>query len=118
MKHSKSPIHGYGLFAICDIEENQLIIEYTGELIKRSTADMRERLYENEKITGSYMFGIDEELVVDATKRGNLARFINHCCQPNCYAKIEGTGIESRIFIYSRFEIKKGEVSFIIDDNR
>lgn len=34
--------------------------------------------------------------VVDATCRGSLARFINHSCEPNCYAEIKTTAEDGR----------------------
>ena len=43
-------------------------------------ADMREKRYEDEGIGSSYMFRVDHDTIIDATKCGNLARFINHCC--------------------------------------
>ena len=43
-------------------------------------ADMREKRYEDEGIGSSYLFRVDEEYILDATKCGNLARFINHSC--------------------------------------
>lgn len=47
--------------------------------------------------------------VIDATQMGNLARFINHSCQPNCYAKIVVVDGEKRIVIYSKLAISKGD---------
>lgn len=41
--------------------------------------DKREKYY-NSKGIGCYMFRIDDNLVVDATMKGNAARFINHSC--------------------------------------
>ena len=26
--------------------------------------------------------------MIDATMRGNIVRYINHCCTPNCYSKV------------------------------
>lgn len=57
-----------------------MVIEYAGELIRSTLTDKRERYYDGRGI-GCYMFKIDENLVVDATIRGNAARFINHACE-------------------------------------
>lgn len=58
----------------------EMVIEYAGELIRSTLTDKRERYYDGKGI-GCYMFKIDENLVVDATMRGNAARFINHSCE-------------------------------------
>lgn len=57
-----------------------MVIEYAGELIRSTLTDKRERYY-NSRGIGCYMFKIDDNLVVDATMRGNAARFINHSCE-------------------------------------
>lgn len=57
----------------------EMVIEYAGELIRSTLTDKRERYYDSKGI-GCYMFKIDENFVVDATMRGNAARFINHSC--------------------------------------
>jgi hypothetical protein len=54
-------------------------ISVTGEIIRPKVADHREKLYERKGI-GCYMFRIDDETVIDATAKGNIARFVNHCC--------------------------------------
>lgn len=41
---------------------------------------MREQRYEEEGIGSSYLFRVDQDTIIDATKFGNLARFINHSC--------------------------------------
>ena len=56
-----------------------MVIEYAGELIRATLTDKREKHYESKGI-GCYMFRIDDNFVVDATMRGNAARFINHSC--------------------------------------
>jgi histone-lysine N-methyltransferase MLL1 len=74
-----SVIHGRGLFAQRDIGLGEMLIEYAGELIRSVLCDVRERKYEQKGI-GCYMFRVNRDLVVDATMKGNAARFINHSC--------------------------------------
>lgn len=31
---------------------------------------------------------LDKEDIVDATRTGGMARFMNHCCEPNAYARV------------------------------
>ncbi|KAL6623424.1 hypothetical protein ACP70R_033303 [Stipagrostis hirtigluma subsp. patula] len=47
--------------------------------------------------------------MVDATKRGGLARFINHSCEPNCYTKVITVDGQKKIFIYAKRRIHAGE---------
>ena len=91
------------------IEPHQLIIEYLGEKIRHELANIREKKYDREGRFSSYMFRIDENWVLDATKMGNLARFINHSCQPNCISRIIFQDGVKRILIYSKNFIEKGE---------
>jgi histone-lysine N-methyltransferase SETD1 len=35
--------------------------------------------------------------------------FINHCCDPNCYAKVISFGTQKKIVIYSKRDIALGE---------
>nr|CAD7257816.1 unnamed protein product [Timema shepardi] len=76
----RSHIHGRGLFCLRNIELGEMVIEYAGEVIRSTLTDKREKYYESKDI-GCYMFRIDDHLVVDATMRGNAARFINHSCE-------------------------------------
>ncbi|XP_004363308.2 Setd1a protein [Capsaspora owczarzaki ATCC 30864] len=109
LKFQRSGIHAFGLFSQENISANDLVIEYVGEVIRQSISDIREHHYERRGIGSSYFFRIDEDHVVDATYKGNLARFMNHCCEPNCYAKIIMVDGHQRIVIYSKRDIKKGE---------
>ena len=76
-----------GLFALARINPHEMVIEYAGEVIGQKMADSREIYYESIG-RGCYMFRLDDDCIVDATCKGNQARFINHSCDPNCYAKI------------------------------
>lgn len=104
-----SQIHGWGLYAMQDIAQDEMIIEYVGEVIRPSVADAREQRYEKQGMGSSYLFRIDSEAVIDATRMGNFARFINHSCQPNCYAKVVVAQGTQRIVIYSKRPIHSGE---------
>ncbi|KAF1761724.1 hypothetical protein GCK72_009980 [Caenorhabditis remanei] len=123
IKFARSRIHGWGLYAMETIAQDEMIVEYIGQTIRSLVADEREKAYERRGIGSSYLFRIDENSVIDATKRGNFARFINHSCQPNCYAKVLTIEGEKRIVIYSRSVINKGEeitydYKFPIEDDK
>uniref|UniRef100_A0A1Q3F1I2 Histone-lysine N-methyltransferase trithorax n=2 Tax=Culex tarsalis TaxID=7177 RepID=A0A1Q3F1I2_CULTA len=104
----RSHIHGRGLFCNRDIEAGEMVIEYAGELIRSTLTDKRERYYDGRGI-GCYMFKIDENFVVDATMRGNAARFINHSCEPNCYSKVVDILGHKHIIIFALRRIVQGE---------
>jgi hypothetical protein len=72
LRFARSPIHDWGLYAMERIARGEMVIEYVGEVIRAAVADKREKAYERQGIGSSYLFRIDEDLVVDATKKGNL----------------------------------------------
>ncbi|KAI8924972.1 histone methyltransferase, partial [Entophlyctis helioformis] len=109
LKFAKSAIHDWGLFASEHIDASDLVTEYIGEIIRQKVADSREKAYEASGIGSSYLFRIDEDTIIDATKKGNLARFINHACDPNCSAKVISVDGTKRIVIYANREIDEGE---------
>jgi SET domain-containing protein len=100
----RSGIHGRGVFAREPIPAGTRIIEYTGERITEEIADAR---YPEDPSTPhhTFLFAIDGGVVIDAAYRGNLARWINHSCDPNCDAVVEG----NRVFIESLRDIAPGE---------
>ncbi|XP_070690401.1 histone-lysine N-methyltransferase SETD1B-A-like [Pempheris klunzingeri] len=109
IRFSQSHIHEWGLFAMEPIAADEMVIEYVGQIIRQVIADMREQRYEEEGIGSSYLFRVDQDTIIDATKCGNLARFINHSCNPNCYAKIITVESQKKIVIYSRQPISVNE---------
>ncbi|XP_012878529.1 PREDICTED: histone-lysine N-methyltransferase SETD1B [Dipodomys ordii] len=109
LKFCKSHIHDWGLFAMEPIAADEMVIEYVGQNIRQVIADMREKRYEDEGIGSSYMFRVDHDTIIDATKCGNFARFINHSCNPNCYAKVITVESQKKIVIYSKQHISVNE---------
>ncbi|KAJ0024268.1 hypothetical protein Pint_09397 [Pistacia integerrima] len=109
LRFQRSKIHDWGLVALEPIEAEDFVIEYVGELIRPRISDIRERHYEKMGIGSSYLFRLDDGYVVDATKRGGIARFINHSCEPNCYTKVITVEGQKKIFIYAKRHIAAGE---------
>ena len=99
-----SKIQGKGAFAIRNIKKGTRLIEYLGQRISWRTADKR---YDDEKMGRhhTFLFTVDDKVVIDAAVNGNDARFLNHSCDGNCEAITE----RKRIFIEARRSIKAGE---------
>ncbi len=83
----RSPIHGNGVFAVTDIPKGIELLEYRG---RRMTHAQIDRLYADTTDTGhTFLFTLNDRYVLDANFDGNIARWINHSCRPNCEAVIE-----------------------------
>ncbi|KAM8927699.1 LOW QUALITY PROTEIN: histone-lysine N-methyltransferase 2A [Pelodytes ibericus] len=104
----RSPIHGRGLFCRRNIDAGEMVIEYSGNVIRSALTDKREKYYDGKGI-GCYMFRIDDSEVVDATMHGNAARFINHSCEPNCYSRVIPIDGQKHIVIFAMRKIYRGE---------
>lgn len=90
----RSPVHGRGVFAIRRIAKGARIIEYTGERMSHAAADRRYgELHDGSSHT--MLFSVDDKVVIDATKRGGPARWINHSCAPNCESIVD----DGRVYI-------------------
>lgn len=85
----KSQIHGMGVYAKERLFKDQLIGEYVGEIIGKGLSDKRELQYKKKGIKDIYMFGMAEDIIIDATKFGSVLRFVNHSCDANSYAEIK-----------------------------
>ncbi|OWM70979.1 hypothetical protein CDL15_Pgr013160 [Punica granatum] len=106
----KSGIHGFGIFAKLPHRAGDMVIEYTGELVRPSIADRREHFIYNSLVgAGTYMFRIDEERVIDATRAGSIAHLINHSCEPNCYSRVISVNGDEHIIIFAKRDIKRWE---------
>ncbi|KAK4422058.1 Histone-lysine N-methyltransferase ATX2 [Sesamum alatum] len=106
----KSRIHGFGVFTKLPHRAGDMVIEYTGELIRPPVADRREHLIYNSLVgAGTYMFRIDDERVIDATRAGSIAHLINHSCEPNCYSRVISVNGDDHIIIFAKRDLKEWE---------
>jgi SET domain-containing protein len=84
----RSAIAGWGVYTRTAIAKNTRIIDYAGELISHRQSLRRER---RQLARGHvWCFTVNRRYVRDASVGGNLARFINHACRPNCYSRVVG----------------------------
>ena len=97
-------MQGLGAFATRPIPEGMRLIEYAGERLTPAQAEARYPDVEGER-HHTFLFAIDDDVVIDAAVGGNEARFINHSCEPNCDAVIDG----GRIWIDALRDIEPGE---------
>lgn len=100
----RSDIHGRGVYAARRIRKGTRVVEYLGDRISHEQADAR---YEakGQDDGHTFLFVVNDKVVIDAGVGGNEARFINHSCDPNCETVIEG----ARVFIEAIRTIQPGE---------
>lgn len=99
----KSLIQGWGAFATRRIRKGQRVIQYIGERISHEEAENR---YDEDAMETptTYLFTVDEDTVIDASRWGNRAKYINHSCAPNC----ETVNEDGRIYVEALKNIQPG----------
>src|SRR5262252_2553558 len=104
IERRRSKIHGWGVYATRPITKNTRIVDYAGEKISNQQSLKRERRYIR---NGGHIwcFKLTNRTVIDAGVGGNIARFINHSCHPNCYIEIK----DGVIWIRASKTIRRGE---------
>jgi len=103
IERRRSRVHGWGVFACEPISKNKRIIDYAGEKITHKESWKRETRYlERGHI---WCFRLNNRWVVDGAVGGNVSRFINHSCAPNCYAHV----VDGTIWIRAARTIAPGE---------
>ena len=99
----RSPISGWGVYAAQAIAEDTRIVDYKGELVSQAEGWRREQRYlPRQRI---WIFNVNERWVRDAAYGGNIARYINHACRPNCFVDVVGR----TIWILASRRIRAGE---------
>ena len=99
----RSTIHHFGVFAAEPINKNKRIIDYAGELVRNRDSEPREERYLAQGCI--WVFRVNRTWSRDAAIGGNIARFINHSCRPNCWIEVAG----KTIWIRAARSIRKGE---------
>ena len=99
----RSKLHGFGVFAAEPITKNTRIVDYGGELVRNSQCTAREERYLRDGCI--WVFRVNRIWSRDAAVGGNIARFINHACRPNCWWEV----VDKTIWIRASRLIHPGE---------
>jgi SET domain-containing protein len=103
IRRRRSKLHGFGVFALEPINKNKRIIDYAGELISNKQSEGREDRYLRKGCI--WVFRVNRAWSRDAAVGGNVARFINHSCKPNCWVDV----VDKTIWIRAARQIRPGE---------
>jgi SET domain-containing protein len=105
IERKKSRLHGFGVFALETINKNKRIVDYAGELISNKESERREERYLEKGCI--WVFRVNRNWSRDAAIGGNVARFINHSCRPNCWIEVDGK--TRTIWVRAAKQIRKGQ---------
>ena len=105
----KTEKKGYGLRANKNLKAGDFIFEYIGEVISEPAFRRRMHQYDQEGIKHFYFMSLTKSEFVDATKKGNLGRFCNHSCNPNCFVDKWVVGDKLRMGIFAERSVQAGE---------
>jgi len=100
----RSSIHGLGVYVVEPIRAGETIVEVVGERISSEESDRRFEAKDTDA-GHTFMFYVDEDTVIDCAVNGNVSRFINHSCEPNC----EAVDDEGQILLEALRDIEVGE---------
>ncbi|MDX1419170.1 MAG: SET domain-containing protein-lysine N-methyltransferase [Rubricoccaceae bacterium] len=100
----RSGIHGKGVYATGPIPAGTRLIEYRGEHISHAEGDRRYPVEEGVP-HHTFLFVLDEDTVIDGARGGNLSRWINHSCDPNC----ESVWEDGHVYVDAVRDLAPGE---------
>ena len=108
----KTEDRGWGLCAGAFIPKDTFIMQYIGEIYSLDSEYGRKKTQEYKDKTCTYLMGLPNNgrhEVIDPTKNGNMARFINHSCDPNCETRKWHVKGELCIGIFAKKDIQEDE---------
>ncbi|KAL9245134.1 hypothetical protein vseg_018819 [Gypsophila vaccaria] len=100
---------GYGLQVLEDISEGRFLIEYVGEVLDLQSYEARQKDYALKGHKHFYFMTLNGNEVIDACSKGNLGRFVNHSCDPNCRTEKWVVNGEICVGLFALRNIRKGE---------
>ncbi|XP_034399290.1 histone-lysine N-methyltransferase NSD2 isoform X2 [Cyclopterus lumpus] len=104
---------GWGLVGLSDIKKGAFVSEYVGEMIDEEECRARIRHAQENDICNFYMLTLNKDRIIDAGPKGNQARFMNHCCQPNCETQKWTVNGDTRVGLFALQDIPLGvELNF------
>ncbi|CAD6189701.1 unnamed protein product [Caenorhabditis auriculariae] len=122
IERKKTKTRGYGVFATKNIPKGTFIAEYAGEIINAEECARRVNLIKIARDSEAqlYMMSLNAVKTVDAARAGNIARYVNHSCDPNCIIRMvkivfnDGEGkrmgrYDDRVALYAKKDIQSGE---------
>uniref|UniRef100_A0A8B9RJ03 Histone-lysine N-methyltransferase NSD3 n=1 Tax=Astyanax mexicanus TaxID=7994 RepID=A0A8B9RJ03_ASTMX len=101
----KTSGRGWGLKTKQDLKKGDFIMEYVGELIDLEECRQRISHANKNHITNFYMLTLTKDRVIDAGPKGNLSRFMNHSCSPNCETQKWTVNGDIRIGLFTLCDI-------------
>lgn len=108
LKPFKTENAGWGLMAEEDLKEGQFVIEYCGEVIDEQECDRRLKKIASDQ-SNFYFLNLDKDLFIDAGPKGNLSRFMNHSCEPNCITQKWEVNKMPRVGLFALKDIPAGK---------
>jgi len=107
-----SAINGRGVYSLKMIKKNECIVEYLGQRISWKEA-LKRHPHDPLQPFHTFYFSLSNAKVIDGNVNGNVAKWINHSCKPNCETKeIKDKNNKLRVFIFAKKSINKDEELF------
>ncbi|CAH1789994.1 unnamed protein product [Owenia fusiformis] len=104
---------GWGLQAEEEIKPDTFVMEYVGEVLDYKQFTKRTKQYAREGQAHYYFMALNTDEIIDAWSKGNVSRFINHSCDPNCETQKWTVNGQLRVGFFAIKDIKPGtEITF------
>ncbi|XP_062518864.1 histone-lysine N-methyltransferase SETD2-like isoform X2 [Corticium candelabrum] len=106
---------GFGLRVLEDVPMGAFVIEYLGEVCTDKEFRNRTKMYAKARLKHHYFMKLKGNEIIDATKKGNESRFINHShsCDPSCETQKWTVAGVLRVGFFAIKHMKTGdEVTF------